>query len=242
MAGLSQSGSLKASRGAAAYSYRAGMGLVTSAEFATFFDDFTAAVTSNAPAGGYTAIIDTGATVVASNTLGTDHTGSIVIGSDGANEGAAIYLPERIQLLAGKKFWMEMRYRSTLPAETTIQMGLSSLTATTNPEDLWTTASADVLAFGTAVGVPTLMADLANAGTAAVAGDAVTFGASPTWHTIGLFYDGARAFGYVNGKQKATTATTIPVSVTLAPFLGGLVGATAGNLITVDYFRYVQER
>jgi hypothetical protein len=239
---LSQSGSLKASRGAPAFSYRNGMGLINSAEHAVFFDDFRDAVTTNAPAGGYTAIIDTGATLVASNTLGTDHTGSVVIGSDGASEGVAVYLPERLQLLSGKRFWMEMRYRSTLPAETTVQMGLSSVTATTNPEDLWTTASADVLAFGTLVGVPSMLADLANAGTAAVTGDSTTFAASPTWHTLGLFFDGARAFGYVNGKQKVSTATTIPVNVTLAPFFGALVGATAGNLITVDYFRYVQER
>jgi hypothetical protein len=240
--GFSQSGSIKASRGAPAFSYRNGMGLIDSMEYATFFDDFRDAVSSNAPAGGYTAIIDTGATLVASNTLGTDNTGSIVIGSDGANEGVSVYLPERLQLLAGKRFWMEMRYRSTLPAETTVQMGLSSVTATTNPEDLWLTASADVLAFGTLVGVPSMLADLANAGTAVVTGDSTTFAASPTWHVLGLYFDGARAFGYVNGKQKVTTATTIPVSVTLAPFFGALVGATAGNLITIDYFRYVQER
>ena len=239
---LSQSGSLKGSRGAPQYSYRNGMGLINSAEHAVFFDDFRDAVTSNAPAGGYTAIIDTGATIVASNTLGTDHTGSIVIASDGAGEGASVYLPERLQLLAGKRFWMEMRYRSVLPGETSVQMGLSSVTATTNPEDLWLTASADVLSFGTLLGVPSMLADLANAGTAVVTGDTTTFAASPTWHTLGMYFDGVRAFGYVNGKQKVTTATTIPVSVTLAPFFGALIGATASNTITVDYFRYVQER
>jgi hypothetical protein len=239
---LSQSGSLKHSRGAPAYSYRNGMGLISSAEHAVFFDDFRDAVTTNVPLNWAAAIIDTGATVILSNTLGTDNTGSIVIGSDGADEGASIYLPERIQLLAGKRFWMEMRYRTALPAETSVQMGLSSVTATTNPEDLWLTASADVLAFGTLLGVPSMLADLANAGTAVVTGTTTTFAASPTWHTLGMYFDGVRAFGYVNGKQKVTTATTIPVSVTLAPFVGALVGATAANVITIDYFRYVQER
>ena len=222
------------------YKYRTGMGMMPSAEFCVIHDDFTGTITTNAPT-GWTAIIDTGATIVADATAGSA-TGVLYFDSDGTTEGAAIYLPEVIQLVSGKKFFMEMRFKTEIADDSDVQFGLSSVTATTNPEDLWTTASDDVLAFGVLDGSATtkLLADLANAGTAAITGTLSL--TSATWHTLGIYFDGTRAYGYVDGQLSASTTTTVPVGVTLAPFIGFRNGSAATTEGQCDYIRIVQER
>lgn len=222
------------------YAYRNRMGMMNSAEFCVLHEDFTDTITTNAPT-GWTAIIDTGATIVADTTAGSA-TGVLYFDSDGATEGAAIYRPEVLQLVSGKRMFMEMRFKTEIADDSDVQFGLSSVTATTNPEDLWTTASADVLAFGTLDGsaATVMLADLANAGTAAVTGT-ISLN-SATWHTLAIYFDGTRAYGYVDGALSVSTATTVPVGVTLAPFVGFRNGSAATTEGQCDYIRIVQER
>lgn len=222
------------------YKYRTGMGMMPSAEFCVIHDDFTDTISTNAPS-GWTAIIDTGATIVADTTAGSA-TGVLYFDSDGTTEGAAIYMPEVLQLVSGKKFFMEVRFKTEIADDSDVQFGLSSVTATTNPEDLWTTTSADVLAFGVLDGsaVTTILADLANAGTAAVAGTVSLSNA--TWHTLAIYFDGTNAHGYVDGNLSVTTSTTVPVGVTLAPFVGFRNGSAATTEGQCDYVRIVMER
>jgi len=222
------------------YAYRNGFGMMNSAEFYVKHEDFTDTITTNAPT-GWTAIIDTGATIVADTTAGSA-TGVLYFDSDGTTEGAAIYLPEVLQLVSGKRMFMEMRFKTEIADDSDVQFGLSSVTATTNPEDLWTTASADVLAFGTLDGsaATVLLADLANAGTAVVTGTISLV--SATWHTLAIYFDGTRAYGYVDGNLSASTITTVPVGVTLAPFIGFRNGSAATTEGQCDYLRIVMER
>jgi len=222
------------------YAYRNGFGMMSSAEFLVKHEDFTDTITTNAPT-GWTAIIDAGATIVADTTAGSA-TGVLYFDSDGATEGAAIYLPEVLQLVSGKRMFMEMRFKTEIADDSDVQFGLSSVTATTNPEDLWTTTSVDVLAFGTLDGsaATVLLADLANAGTAVVTGTVSLV--SATWHTLAIYFDGTRAYGYVDGNLSVSTATTVPVGVTLAPFIGFRNGSAATTEGQCDYIRIVMER
>jgi len=233
------------------------MGMIPSAEFDVFFDDFSLFVVStaitngppaNTPWGWTSAVIDTGATLVLSTTAGSlGATGGALIASDGTSEGVATYLPKAIQLTATKRFFMEVRVQTSVAAETDVQFGLSDLTATTNPEDLWTTAAANVVAFGTLAGsaYPKMLADKANSGSAAQAQTAYAL-SNTTWHILGIGYDGVSLRGFVDGQQallwSGAAATTIPTGVALAPFIGARTGATAGNVTTFDYMRYVIER
>lgn len=231
------------------YPYRQGFAMTPSWEQLVFFDDFSQKVTTNVPAGWEAAIIDTGATVVQ---LATDNYpgGVLKIASDGASEGATIYLPKQIQL-SGKKFFMEVRVQTNLAAETAIQFGLSALTATTNPEDVWTTTATDVIAFGTLAGSAAvkLLVDKDNGGTAAQTGTLSLSNA--TWHTLAILVDGSEANGsmsvrgYVDGNLAVTwsgASATVPGDLVLAPFIGGLTGATAANTIYVDYVRFAAIR
>lgn len=229
-----------------AYPYRSNLGMMNSAEFVVFHDDFIQAVATNVPTGWTAAIIDTGATLVASTTAGSlGATGGALIASDGTSEGVSIYLPKGVQLTAGKKFVIEARVQTAIAAETDVQIGLSDLTATTNPEDLWTTTSANLVAFGTLAGSATtkMLSDKTNSGTTVQTGTRVL--SNTTWHTLAVAYDGVNLRGYVDGKESllwASASTTIPTGVALSPFLGARTGATAGNVTTFDYFRVMIER
>jgi len=222
------------------YAYRSGLGMMPSAEFNVFHDDFNELLTTNVPAGWTAAVIDTGATLVADTTAGVSST--LIFDSDGATEGVAIYLPKAIQLTAGKKFFMEIRLKTELADDRDVKFGLTDLTATTNPEDLWTTTAASVIAFGVLDGsaLLKLLADSANAGTAVVASERSM--TSATWHTLAIGYDGVTLKGYIDGQEAASTTTTIPTGVALAPFVGFRNGSAATTEGQIDYVRYAQER
>ena len=229
-----------------AYPYRTGVGFVSSAEFAVFHDDFIQNVATNVPHGWKAAIIDTGATLTLSSTAGSlGAAGGALIASDGASEGVAIYTEKGIQLTAGKKFVIEARVQTNLAAETEVQIGLTDLTATTNPEDLWTTTAANLVAFGTLPGsaLTKMLSDKSNSGTSVQTGTRSL--ANTTWHTLAIAYDGVNLRGYVDGKESLTwssAASTIPTGVALSAFLGARTGATAANITTFDYFRVMIER
>jgi hypothetical protein len=225
------------------YRYRNGMGMVPSAEFNVFFDDFDRLLTTNVPSGWTAAIIDTGATVVADTTAA--FSSSLLFDSDGTTEGAAIYLPKAIQLTVGKKFFMEIRFQTEDADDTDVQFGLSDLTATTNPEDLWTTTAASLVAFGTLDGsaATKMLSDSANSGSSAQTGDISLSDA--TWHKLAISYDGLNLHGWVDGQKSlswSSAASTIPTGVALSPFVGFRNGSTASNEGHLDYFRYVNER
>jgi len=236
------------------YGYRMGMGMMPSAEFYVHFDDFDGAVGTNAVTGSngqaYTAIIDTGATLTkdatAASTLGTH--GVLKIASDGTSEGAANYKAKDIQILSGKRFFIEALVRSSNVAEVDLQFGLSVATATTNPEDLWTTTSTDLITFGLLAGsaYPTMLSDLSNSGTSAQA-QTNKLMVNNTWHTLAIYCDGSSELsGWLDGDRvlvwSSAFATTVPVGVLLYPFFGARTGATAGNLSYIDYIRWAMER
>ena len=228
------------------YAYRTKMGMIGSAEFVNFMDDFVSAVTTNLPAGWDGVVIDTGATVVTDTTAGSlGATGVLLFDSDGAAEGAAIYGEKCLQLTSGKRFFMEMRFQTEIADDTDVQFGLTALTATTNPEDLWTTTATDVVAFGVLDGsaVVGLLSDAGNSGTVVQAGSLSLSNA--TWHILGIGYDGVNLRCYVDGVLALTwagAASTIPTGVALAPFFGYRNGSTAANEGHCDYVRFVVER
>lgn len=226
------------------YRYRAGTGMMGSAEWIFKMDDFTSPVATNLPQGWTAAIIDVGATVTVDTTAG--RVSHLLIASDGTTEGAAVYGDKQIQLTAGKKFWMEMRAQTTLAATTDLQFGLTDLTATTNPEDLWTTTAANLIAYGVLNGsaYPQMLADLSNSGSTTETGTLAISDAVET--VLAIYYDGTYLHGYVDGQYSQTwsqaAATTIPVGVALAPFFGFRTGTSAANTGSVDYIRFVVER
>lgn len=224
------------------YRYRHGMGMMNSAEFTVFHDDFCQSIASNLPLGWTAAIIDTGATLVADTTAG--HSTSLLFDSDGATEGVSIYLPKALQLTVGKRFFMEVRFKTEVADDSDVQIGLTDLTATTNPEDLWTTTAASVISFGVLDGDATvgMLADSANAGTAVLLGN--TDLVSATWHRLAISYDGTYLTGWVDGELAVTWATqaSIPTGVALSPFIGFRNGSAATTEGHVDYVRYVAER
>lgn len=231
------------------YAYRSGAGIIPSAEYATFMDDFFLNPASNALP-GTTAVIDTGATITAAATDAISYTGVLKFASDGTTEGAALYWPKNIQLGLGKKFFMECRVYTADADDTDVQFGLSSLTATTNPEDVWTTAAADLIAFGVLDGDATvkMLCDKNNSGSSAETGTIDLSDA--TWHTLAIEVTGTASGGtmgvkgYVNGKLALTwsTETTIPDDLALAPFIGARNGADANHVIYFDYLRWSIER
>lgn len=225
------------------YPYRARMGMMPSAEFRVMHDDFDDLFTTNAPP-GWSAIIDTGCTNVTNTTATIGAYGVMSMTADTTSEGSALYSPKAFQLISGKKMFIECRVRlATSVDDNAFQFGLSDCTAVTNPEDLWTTVAANLLTFGVLDGSATtgMLADAANAGTAVTAGTlALTV---DTWHTLAIYFDGARAYGYVDGNLSVSTATTIPTATAMAVFIGHLNGNGAGtDEAYVDYIRVVSER
>jgi hypothetical protein len=229
---------------AAPWSYRTGRGMIPSAEWVVFHDDFVAAVTTNLPAGWDQAVIDTGATLVTGTTAGSlGATGVLMFDSDGAAEGVAVAGEKSLQLTAGKKFFMEMRFQTELADDSDVQFGLSDLTAVTNPEDLWTTTAASLISFGVldgGSGVTGMLSDSANTGTSVLAGTRSLV--SATWHTLAISYDGAGLKGWVDGQHSVTWVGVIPTGVALAPFFGFRNGSAATTEGHIDYFRYALER
>jgi hypothetical protein len=238
----------------AAYQYRAGCGMVPSAEWSVFMDDFlmtwipTTSITNgavaNTPSPWQAAIIDSGATVSINTTAALGANGVLTFVDATASEGAAIYGQKTLQLTAGKKFFMECRLRTGDVTDNALQFGLSALTAVTNPEDIWTTAAADVVAFGLLDGsaYPQLLADTGDAGTAVVT-QTTKLLTVDTWHTLAIGYNGSVLKGYVDGKEVLSTTTTIPTGVALAPFIGHINGNSGGAAVTiVDYIRWSSQR
>lgn len=237
------------------YKYRHGMGMMPSAEFCVYFDDFLefkpgTAITNgqgvNTPFGWTGEILDTGATVALLSTAGVGATGVLNISDATASEGAATYGAKTIQLTSGKKFFMEARVRTSDVTDNAVQFGLSSLTAVTNPEDIWTTAADSLIAFGILDGAATtkLLCDKSNSGSTAETGTRSL--TADTWHVLAIGYDGVNVRGYVDGQLSNTWAqasTTIPTGVALAPFIGALNGNGAGASTNYfDYVRFVIER
>jgi hypothetical protein len=235
------------------YAYRVGMGMVPSAEFDVFFDDFhsfivatsiTNGPVANTPWGWAGAQIDSGATVTATSTAALGATGALTIADATASEGAVVWGTKSLQLTSGKKFFMEIRVRTGDVTDNAVQFGLSALTATTNPEDVWTTVADDVAAFGILDGsdYPQLLADTGNTGTAVVT-QTVRPMVADTWHVLGLAYTGSALVGYVDGEEVVRTTTTVPTGIALAPFFGHLNGNGAGAaVVVVDYVRWCVER
>jgi hypothetical protein len=229
------------------YKYRSGLGITECAEYVVFHDDFVKPVATNVPNGWSAAIIDTGATTVTDTTAALGATGVLLMSDGTLSEGAAFYGPKAIQLTAGKKFFMEMRVRTDDVTDNAIQFGLSDLTATTNPEDLWTTTAANLVAFGILDGsaYPTMLADKSNSGSTAQT-QTVKLMAVNTWHTLAIGYDGLQLRGYLDGDEVLAwsgAAAAIPTGVALAPFVGVLNGNGAGaNNNYVDYVRIAIQR
>jgi hypothetical protein len=231
------------------YPYRAGKGMIPSAEWIVFFDDFTGDVASNVPEGWDAAIIDTGCTNTNANLAG----GVLLMDSDADNEGTAIYQNKHIAL-AGKRFFMECRVKMEDVSAMTFQMGISDLTATTNPEDIWTTTTTDYISFGNLdTDEAVLTYDKNNGGTVTETNSNSTQAtlADDTYAILAIDYNGGASPGdssvraYVNGIQVAAAGTEaqIPDDLPLAPFIGFLAGhATTADVVHVDYVRYSLER
>lgn len=246
---------LESARNGQKYAYRHRMGLVPCAEFDVFHDDFhsfvvATAITNgpvaNTPWGWQGAIIDSGATVAVNTTAAIGAHGVLTLADASTSEGAAIYTTKSFQLTAGKRFFVEVRLRTDDVSDNAVQFGLSSLTATTNPEDLWTTTATDVVAFGLLDGsaYPQLLSDKSNGGTSAQTQTNKIMTAD-TWHVLAIGYDGAALRTYVDGDvaHTYTTAATIPTGVALGLFIGHLNGNGTANAVTVvDYIRAVSER
>lgn len=229
------------------YAYRSKMGMIPSAEFFVLFDDFDKKVTTNVPTGWDAAIIDTGGTVTVNTTAAIGANGVLTFADATASEGAAIYGTKGIQLTAGKRMFMELKVRTDDVTDNAIQFGLSDLTATTNPEDLWTTTADNLVTFGLLDGsaYPTMLADKSNSGSAAQAQTSRIMTVD-TWHVLAIAYTGSKLKAYVDGKEALTWSSadaTIPTGVALAPFIGHINGNGAGgNGVFTDYVRVVCER
>lgn len=236
------------------YAYRSRMGMMPSAEFDVFHDDFhqfvvATAITNgpvaNTPWGWAGAIIDTGSTVAVNTTAALGRNGVLTIADATASEGAAIYTNKSFQLAAGKRCFMEIGFRTDDVTDSTVQFGFSAQTAVTDPEDLWDTSADDVLSFGIADGAATtvMYTDTANAGITTTAGDTSIPLVVNTWHTLAIYFDGTTAHGYVDGVKTVSTAVTVPTGKALGAFVAALNGDGAGgNLFLVDYVRIVSER
>jgi hypothetical protein len=230
------------------YEYRRGFGMGNSAEFVHYFDEFTSAVATNVPTGWTAAVIDTGATVTQLDT-DTFPGGVLKFASDATTEGAALYLPLMVEL-NNKEFFMEARVYTVDADDTDVQMGLTARNATTNPEDLWTTAATDLIAFGVLDGdaTVTMLCDKNNSGAAANLGTIDLEDA--TWHTLAIHVTGASSTsnmsvrGYVDGELAITwdVETEIPDDLVLSPFIGARTGGDLAHVVYVDYVRFVSVR
>jgi hypothetical protein len=235
----------------ASYLYRTGKGMIPSAEWVTFMEDFHGLITSNAPS-GWSTIIDTGATLTTFTTTATNG-GVVQITSDAASEGVAIYRPRTV-VLSGKRFFMEARFRTSNATDSTVKFGLSDLTATTNPEDLWTTTAASFIAVGIDDGAatPTLVYDDNNTGPVTQTSTSTTaIVVADTWHTVAFDYNGSTATGggvgalnvYFDGGLVLTSSTAqLPITRVLSPYIGHLAGNGAVRTCDIDYVRYSIQR
>lgn len=235
------------------YNYRSKAGMIPSAEYAVYHNDFFENPSSNAVP-GTSAIIDTDATITATATDAVSYTGAIRITDATASEGAAMYWPKGIQLGLGKKFFMEVRVRTSDVTDNNLQFGLSDLTAVTNPEDLYTTTAANLIAVGILDGDATigLLTDKDNAGDAVQLASGTDFDlVADTWTTLAFEVGGTAADSsmwckvYKDGKLAITadTETTIPDDLALAPFIAMVNGDGAGgNTADFDYVRWSIER
>lgn len=236
--------------------YRHRMGMVPCAEFDVFHDDFHSFVVgtaitngpvANTPWGWQGAIIDSGSTVAVNTTATIGANGVLTFADATASEGAAIYTNKSFQLTAGKRFFVEARFRTDDVSDNTIQFGLSDQTATTNPEDLWTTTAANLVTFGLLDGsaYPQMLSDKSNGGTSVQTQTAKPLIAD-TWHTVAIGYDGTYLRGYVDGDEAvrwSSASTTIPTGTAMGLFFGHLNGNGAGgNVVVLDYIRAVSER
>lgn len=236
------------------YAYRDNSSMIPSAEWLVGFDDFdmswipTTAIANgpvaNTPLPWQAAIISTGATIAVDTTAGHG-TGVLIFDSDGATEGAGVYGTKALQLTSGKRFWMEMRFKTEIADDSDVQFGLTSSTSPSAPADLWTTTSTDLVAFGVLDGSATvkMLADKSNSGSTAETGTRSL--TSATWHTLAIYFDGTKLFGFVDGKEALTwaqAAATIPTGVALAPFFGFRNGSAATTEGHIDYIRWALER
>lgn len=237
------------------YPYRSGGGLIPSAEYAVYFNDFFENPSSNAVP-GTSAIIDTGATITAAATDAVSYTGVIRITDATASEGAAMYWPKGIQLGLGKKFFMEVRVKTSDVLDNDLQFGLSALTATTNPEDIYTTTTTDLISVGILDGDATIGAliDKNNSGSTVVNAAGTTYDlVADTWTTLAFEVGGTAANSsmwvkvYKDGQLAIDSdqfaETTIPDDLALAPFIAMRNGNGAGgNTADFDYVRWSLER
>lgn len=235
------------------YAYRTGLPIFQSAEYGHFMDDFAGPVASNLP-GNWTAVVkDTNATITTTTSTTMTNTnrahGVIEFAGTLASDGAAIYRPKAFVFDSGYSFYIECRMACDTPAEQYMQFGLSSLTATTNPEDLYTTAADSLISFGTAASasVVSLIYDKANAGPVTDTYTLPTAIAASTWTVFGLEYRGGATpviNAYVNGDLviNSSTSANVPNGVLLAPFVAIRNGATTTAKGWVDWFRYGTDR
>jgi hypothetical protein len=238
------------------YRYRQGLGMLPSNEYRYYFNDFNDLVSANAVIGS-TTIKDTNGTLTNLAT-GTDNGGIVRVTGSAGQDGVVNYFPKSV-VLTGKRFFIEARVRASTIADCDFYIGLSSLTATTNPEDVYTTAADSLAAFGILDGggaLPNLIYDKANAGpvTDSALASSLPGGvalANSTFYTIALFYNGAATaatsgslIGYVNGSPVivSTVAAKIPDNVLLAPFFGARCGDGGVSTIDFDYLRYSMDR
>lgn len=230
------------------YEYRAGMGLMNSAEWVVLFDDFLQAEQATENLLGWTTITDAGATAVDGN----EHGGVIDVTSDGVDEGMSFYANLGVQL-NGKKFFMEARVKVEDADDNIVCIGLSDLTSTTNPEDLWTTQP-DFIALGTVTdgdATPKLVYDKNNGGPVTQAATGTTYDLQDdTWHVLAISFNGATTLtdgslkAYLDGKEiiSATTEAQVPDDLPLAPFFGFRLEDDATDVMSIDYIRVVVER
>ena len=239
------------------FAYRHRMGMVPSAEFDVFHDDFhsflvSTAITNspvaNTPLDFWAgAIIDSGATIAANGTATIGANGVLTFADATASEGAALYTTKSFQLISGKRFFVECRVRTDDVSDNAIQFGLSDQTAVTNPEDLWTTTAANLVTFGILDGsaYPQMLSDKSNGGTT-VQTQNIKPMVADTWHVLAIGYDGVYLRGYLDGDEVlrwSGASTTIPTATAMGLFLGHLNGNGAGGAVTVfDYIRAVSER
>mgnify|MGYP003118015378 FL=1 len=229
------------------YAYRSKMGMFNSAEWIVVFDDFLQAEQATENQVGWTPIIDSGATIVDGN----EHGGVIDISSDGTDEGAVMYGNLGIKL-NGKRFFMEARVKVEDSDDNIVAIGLSDLTSTTNPEDLWTTQS-DFIAFGSVTdgdATPKLVHDKDNGGPVTVTPESDFDLNDGEWHVIAIAFNGASTLtdgslkAYVDGVEaaSATTEAQVPDDLPLAPFFGARLEDDASDIVSFDYVRIVAER
>lgn len=237
------------------YAYRSRMGMMPSAEFDVFFDDFHQFVVAtsitngpviNTPWGWQGAAIDTGGTALINTTAAVGRNGVLALTDATLSEGVVVYSNKTFQLASDKRLFMEIRLRTDDVTDNVIQFGFSSQTAVSTTVTLWSTANDDVASFGIADGAATgvMYTDTGNAGittTAATVTDKVLV--VNTWHTLALYFDGSQLHGFIDGDKVVSTSTTVPTGVALGAFFGMMNGNGAGgNTVYVDYVRIVSER